>query len=347
MDIFVGKRIGELTVIQKLEKKWNNYDRWKCLCDCGNTMNTNSYSLKKGVTNCGKRLGHTEDISNKIYGLLTVIKKTGKNKYGSLWLCKCICGERVTVEKRRLISGNKKNCGCISRVDFIGKKFGSLKVIKLIKGVTKKVRKWECECICGRIVKPSTTQLQKGLVTDCGYCSRYNLEGKVFGKLTVLKILQKNKHNNRVYVCLCECGKKVKVISSSLRNGSTTSCGCNRNLYHNKIDLIQNKIFRTYKRRADKKELDFNLTLKEFIEIIEKNCYYCEAPPENEVKVKDETYHYNGIDRKNNNKGYFLKNCVTCCAFCNMAKGADPYQKFVEWGKRVSKYAKLNWKNFL
>ena len=86
MEISVGERFGELTIIQKLNKKWNNYDRWKCLCDCGNTVNTSSYSLRKGVTNCGRRLGHTKDISNKTYSHLTVIKKAGRNKHGSLWL---------------------------------------------------------------------------------------------------------------------------------------------------------------------------------------------------------------------------------------------------------------------
>lgn len=41
---------------------------------------------------------------------------------------------------------------------------------------------------------------------------------------------------------------------------------------------------------------------------------------------------YNGIDRKNNFKGYTKSNCVTCCAICNRAKynlSEEDYKKWI------------------
>lgn len=47
------------------------------------------------------------------------------------------------------------------------------------------------------------------------------LEGKVFGKLTVLSYM-----GNKKYLCECSCGNKKVVYGYNLTNGSTKSCGC-------------------------------------------------------------------------------------------------------------------------
>lgn len=55
---------------------------------------------------------------------------------------------------------------------------------------------------------------------------RIDLIDQKFGRLLVKKLVGKNKWNNLVYECLCDCGKKVPVASGALRRGSTQSCGC-------------------------------------------------------------------------------------------------------------------------
>lgn len=55
-----------------------------------------------------------------------------------------------------------------------------------------------------------------------------------FGKLTAVKEVERNKHNNRQWFCQCECGNTKVVLMSSLRDGSTKSCGC---LPRPKMDL--------------------------------------------------------------------------------------------------------------
>lgn len=53
--------------------------------------------------------------------------------------------------------------------------------------------------------------------------------GMRFGRLVVLSELPERRRASRVYRCLCDCGNTVDVVSTSLRNSNTRSCGCLRN----------------------------------------------------------------------------------------------------------------------
>lgn len=54
----------------------------------------------------------------------------------------------------------------------------------------------------------------------------HDLKGQRFGRLIVKEFAGLNKHRKATWDCLCDCGKKVIVVGTSLINGSTTSCGC-------------------------------------------------------------------------------------------------------------------------
>ncbi|WP_020007398.1 HNH endonuclease [Salinicoccus albus] len=56
--------------------------------------------------------------------------------------------------------------------------------------------------------------------------AKIDLTGGVFNRLTVMKDAGRNKHNQVMWLCKCECGNKVKVITTLLRRGLTKSCGC-------------------------------------------------------------------------------------------------------------------------
>lgn len=57
-----------------------------------------------------------------------------------------------------------------------------------------------------------------------------DLVGKKFGKLEVVKFYGLNKHNQRLWLCKCECGSDKDIIatSSSLKHGHYVSCGCRK-----------------------------------------------------------------------------------------------------------------------
>lgn len=70
------------------------------------------------------------DLTGKKFGMLTVIKRAENNKAGgTVWLCKCDCGNEREVVRGNLKSGNTKSCGCYKRTlnkRFIGKSILSL-----------------------------------------------------------------------------------------------------------------------------------------------------------------------------------------------------------------------------
>lgn len=50
--------------------------------------------------------------------------------------------------------------------------------------------------------------------------------GKTFGRLTVVSKHPERKRAYIQWICECECGNEVVVISNKLRSGHTRSCGC-------------------------------------------------------------------------------------------------------------------------
>ena len=115
-------------------------------------------------------------------------------------------------------------------------------------------RYYKCRCECGTERAVEEKLLKKGKSSSCG-CGRHGerLEGKKFGRLTVLKYLgfkkikEDDKYSQSMYLCRCECGKEVEVASKYLKSGNTRSCGCSaidtsrevgkRNHKPNKYDL--------------------------------------------------------------------------------------------------------------
>ena len=51
----------------------------------------------------------------KKFGKLTVLKETGKNNRGILFLCSCECGKEKVFPGKDLRSGNNKSCGCLTK----------------------------------------------------------------------------------------------------------------------------------------------------------------------------------------------------------------------------------------
>lgn len=60
--------------------------------------------------------------------------------------------------------------------------------------------------------------------------SKEDLTGKRFGRLLVLREVERasNSPRNRKWLCLCDCGKETTVYANKLKSGHTMSCGCIR-----------------------------------------------------------------------------------------------------------------------
>lgn len=69
------------------------------------------------------------------------------------------------------------------------------------------------------------------------------------------------------------------------------------------------------KHSAKVRELEFSLSFDEYSNIIKNKCYYCDDKLSSTREIAGF-----GIDRLNNNIGYEINNCVSCCSFCNKLK---------------------------
>jgi hypothetical protein len=106
------------------------------------------------------------------------------------------------------------------------------------------------------------------------------------------------------------------------------------NLRQNKDNIICNFVsgsYNEYKYSAKDRKKDFELTEDEFYEITNDNCYICGKQNSYMVNENDEIefVHCNGVDRVNNEIGYIVNNCKTCCWTCNIMKNEYDYIQFI------------------
>lgn len=104
----------------------------------------------------------------------------------------------------------------------------------------------------------------------------------------------------------------------------------------------KNKLFYKYRMQANRRNIEFKLKYKDFLEIIEKYCFYCGSPSSNtEITPSGHILKYNGIDRIDNAKGYVDNNVVPCCKICNQMKSNLGYDEFIEQIDKIHKHFKL------
>lgn len=161
---------------------------------------------------------NTTDLIGRKFGRLTVIKfdkkeikinEQGTKQYYSYWLCKCDCGNEVSVKRNNLISDFTKSCGCLQRetckergqnnfIDLTGKRFSKLLVLGLERkeeksnseGIKHTTFYWKCKCDCGNLVVREGDSLRRGNTQSCGCLSNYKeflQQGISYRKNEILK----------------------------------------------------------------------------------------------------------------------------------------------------------------
>ena len=167
-------------------------------------------------------------------------------------------------------------------------------------------------------------------------------EGQKVGRLRIGERIRENGETS--YFCQCECGTQKYVRHSNLRSGNVNSCGClAKELLSARAkplkDVLINKTQTSYKRNARIRGYEWSLSNEDYIDLINKNCFYCGSMPYHEVKHyykdKEAGLPFNGIDRVDNKLGYTKDNCVTCCRTCNSAKGELSFEEFKEWANKL------------
>lgn len=182
--------------------------------------------------------------------------------------------------------------------------------------------------------------------------------GEKMGHLVIVENLGSINHNI-TYRCKCICGNLRDVTYSYLQKREDISCGCmNFTSYHgNRKYEPQEASYRAkataYKAEAKSRQIPFEISIDICVNLLKGICYYCGDSPSKVYNVKNKSklrinqniskYEilYNGIDRKDNMKGYTDENCVSCCTRCNTAKLDSSMEEFKEWLERIYKNKNL------
>jgi hypothetical protein len=172
--------------------------------------------------------------------------------------------------------------------------------------------------------------------------------GTKVGRLTIINISgERNKHNKLIAECLCDCGNITFAIINNIGN-QTNSCGCikaegifdrmSKDIKHN----TATQVFLSIKRKTP----ETDLVHQDVMNLIFSNCFYCEKLPvevgTNKAKfgLKERFTYRVGVDRINNDIGYYKSNSVPCCISCNKIKRANSINFILNYFNIISANAK-------
>ena len=85
--------------------------------------------------------------------------------------------------------------------------------------------------------------------------------------------------------------------------------------------------YHIYKTRAIAREISFEISFDQFLELWQKACIYCRSAIETI-----------GVDRVDNTLGYIPGNIAPCCTTCNLMKRGMNAQAFIDHCKRVDNH---------
>lgn len=228
----IGNRYGLLTVIKRAENSSTGQTQWLCICDCGRETIVRGTDLRKGaVKSCTclrnklTSIRNSKDETGNRYGKLTVIKRDkNENKKSWHWICKCDCGNTVTIDGKSLRSGNTKSCGCY-HYDVVAIEVGRASFNRILLYYRNGARKRNLEFKIDKIY------FEKLINGNCFYCGKNPQQ------------IQKGLNGNYVYNGIDRIDNSVGYVY-----GNVVSCckNCNRAKADMEIDDFKKWIENLY-----------------------------------------------------------------------------------------------------
>lgn len=364
-----GKLIVIKEAIPPEHVKDKSKSYWHCLCDCGNEKNIVGSDLRSGHTkSCGCNNLEYEDLSGQKFGRLTVIKRVPKPEHiiydAIYWLAKCDCENEILAPSSSLKNGKIKSCNCLkiessshNNIDnvklsvikkiFVMSKYndGNLKLEDLIKLIFQ-------NCYYCGIVPNNSVNIFSQVKNNGKSASDFAVEHGTVIYNGLDRINSNLPHNlDNVVPCCIICNRSKLDRTLSDFNSQIINLKTNDIITVDLMLLIDPKILyqlypfrqeggerrfkidlrrRIIKNGARKRNIDFQLSNEQIINLIMSKCTYCESSYRDGI--------LNGVDRVNNNLGYLPNNSVSCCKWCNSAKSNKTLDEFFSWIEKIKSY---------
>jgi hypothetical protein len=186
---------------------------------------------------------------------------------------------------------------------------------------------------------------------------RKDFTGLVVGKMVVLErgpdIFNENGQRTTTWQVKCECGVIKNIRSSNLKNAKSCGCGIkeraktlykftNPKAYRTGTKNISKFYFNRLKHRANKKQIEFKITIQFMQELLEKQNFKCALSGE-EITLEYEQNHpiTASLDRIDSFKGYLPDNVQWVHKEVNFMKINNTDEKFFEWCRKIIAFQDL------
>lgn len=302
-----------------------------------------------------------KNLVNQSFGRLTVIgkadnPKTRANDSAAYWKCTCQCGKEITVRGYSLSSGKTKSCGCLSKEC---KHLDHYKLAKLSHSESAARELWKRSY--GRYAQIDFNQFFNLIQQKCYYCGiNPNLikmskrkSSQPFYYHTLDRMDSNLDHAVENVVPCCLICNRAKLTRSSerfqqylvqlkerkhlsLQEYRSLAPQINLQSLNKQYISLVRFTYQVYKMRKE-----ITLELDDFFHLTQMDCYYCGEPPGNQRKhyyKHNNVYNYNGLDRIDSRLTYQYDNVITCCKYCNFAKGNLSLAEFIDWISRIKNF---------
>jgi 5-methylcytosine-specific restriction endonuclease McrA len=207
------------------------------------------------------------------------------------------------------------------KLDLVNKRFGRWTVLNEF-GKQNGHITWTCQCDCGAIHEVKGIHLKNRKSLSCGCYKKdetsrrlkLDLVDKKFGRLKVISEYGRTNDRRKrvIWLCVCDCGSKIKIVGDSLVSGNTKSCGCLRSEMKNEkhprwkggVKKGRNKLYNTSRYKEWR------------IKVYEKDNFTCQRCGD-KLGHNLNAHHYKSW-KKYPSSRYVVSNGISLCEKCHI-----------------------------
>ena len=248
----------------------------------------------------------------------------------------CVERSRKNREKDRIKNADqKKKCnheGCNNSLKSETSMFCGIHALDQFVYDTEKLGKK----VCANYIRTCRKQLDKDYPkTKCEDClQKDRINDKKNRDKQKEEAIKKNTITHK-FCINCNLSIEIKYFESD--RGETVHCKTCRDTKKDydrtrvRNDTTTNEhIIKEIKRSAERRDINYGLKDELALKLISSPCHYCNKYYSHN-NIYGEQYNKMGIDRVDNNKGYFDTNVVTACYTCNRMKHVSKYDDFLRY----------------